>query len=368
MGKGGFALRSAVAIAASAIATSALALVAGAASGGCSELPDVHFGDTASGEGGSGEGGAGEGGIDPRCKSTGREICDDGIDNDCNGRVDCQDSACAQQGFSCQDAPADWKPASFSASAHPSCGSSAASTDLMVAAGDGSASCDCTCDAVGGSCASGEFTVAISNESTCAVGAQTANVPATAAGCMALGTSINVPLNAHAKLSPPAPPTSCAPKPSVNGALTNGRLCQADKVGGGCRSGQVCAPKPANGLQACVAKDGRAACPFGFDQRSTAGTTANDGRSCNGCTCGSPSACSGGSVSLYGNSMCKTVGSFSGAENLGTACDATTEDNFNATFVRVTSPSGGCGAPTSKGAPGGMLSFTAERTVCCKGN
>ena len=68
----------------------------------CSSLPELTFddGDAGGSEGGGGEGGGGgDGGVDAKpdtagCVKTGAEICDDGIDNDCNGTADCADPAC----------------------------------------------------------------------------------------------------------------------------------------------------------------------------------------------------------------------------------------------------------------------------------
>lgn len=321
----------------------------------CSSLPDLRFD-----EGGI-EGGVADGPAGP-CVPSGSEICDDGIDNDCNGEIDCRDGSCSQ-GFRCADVPAGWTAVAFASATTPACAPSTAGTDLEVAAGDGTAACACTCAGAGGSCATGNFTVTLSAEATCGIGTTTGVVPKSG-NCVALGVSINV--QSYGRIAPVVGPTSCTPTPAVSGALTAGRLCQAPRSGAGCDADEVCAPRAANGFETCITKPGKNVCPPGFSKRSTAGTSAVDARTCTGCTCGAPTACVGGKVSLYGNSMCKTQGANDGAEGIDSACDGLDPDEgFTATHYESTPPSGGCGMPTSPGTAGGTLTFVDERTVCC---
>ena len=343
---------------ASFVLAAGIALVACSTVGvACSSLPDLRF-DAA--EGGA-EGGVETGPSGP-CVPSGDEICDDGIDNDCNGRTDCQDNRC-NAGFRCTDVPAGWTTVSFAGATTPSCPERTTGTDLQVAAGDGSAGCACTCTGAGGSCATGNFTLNLSNEPTCGVGATTGTVPRSG-NCNALGASFNV--QSYARIAQAVGPTSCAPSPSESGALARGRVCQAARFGGGCDANEVCAPRTSTGFETCITKAGKNACPPGFSKRSTVGASATDTRTCTGCTCGAPTACVGGSVSLYGNSMCKTNGGNDGAENIDGACDGLIPDQaFTATHFKATPPSGGCGMPTSPGTGAGTLTFVDERTVCC---
>ena len=341
------------------------ALGASMAFGGCSSLPDLHFDADASVL--FPEGGNSEGGIDPNCKRTGPEICNDGIDNDCNGQVDCQDFACRQQGVSCQDVPAGWTAVSFSATAHPSCPAGAVTVNLKVAAGDSTATCMCSCNAVGGACTTGNYTVSSASDGACAVTPTTTTVPLNAGGCTSLNSSIT--LSTRAMATPPTAPTSCALLSGLNGALTDGRLCQSQGTGGGCGANQVCAGRSTMGgaLASCVTMNGRNACPLEFPKRSTVGTDATDTRACSGCACAPPTPCSGGSVSLYDNSMCKTNGMFKNADGITSTCDALAPSSgFTATHFKSTPPTGGCGSPTSQGTVTGDVSFVNERTVCCK--
>jgi hypothetical protein len=311
----------------------------------CSSLPDLHFDDGEGGVGGEGgvvgEGGVGEGG---------------------DGSFSCKTTS----GFSCQDAVADWTPVLFAPSGQPSCPSGTSGIDLKVAAGDASPTCACSCNAAGGSCTSGNFTVTSSAEATCAVTPSTTNVPVSG-GCSAInGGSFAV--STDAMIAPPAGPTACTPTGAPAASLTSGRLCQVTGTGTGCTATQSCAPKSSSGLQSCVTKSGSSACPVGFSKRSTAGTSAVDNRTCTGCACAPPTPCSGGSVSLYDNQMCKAMGGQHGAEDITGACSpAAPSSGFTATHYKSTPPTGGgCGAPTNQGTAAGTVDFQNERTICCK--
>ena len=340
------------------------ALVAAGVVVACSSLPDLHFADADGGPAG-GEGGT-EGG-NPLCKGGGPEICTDGVDNDCDLLTDCKDTSCIAAGFGCEAVPAGWTAVTFSATTRPSCPLGETAIDLQVAAGDATATCNCSCNPVGGKCDTGNFTIASASDTACAVTPTTTTVPVDMGGCTALGASIA--LSTRAMATPPAGPTSCAVTAGVNGALTNGRLCQPQGIGGGCNAGEVCAPKPSASaaLSTCITASGMMACPSGFPKRSTAGTSAADTRACTGCACAAPVPCTGGSVSLYDNSMCKTVGNSKHADNIGGTCeDLAPSSSFTATHFESTPPTGGCAAPTTKATLSGAVTFTNERTVCCK--
>src|SRR5688500_13229795 len=48
------------------------------------------------------------GGVDapPACTPSGPEVCEDGVDNDCNGQKDCEDTACGQ--YACTKGETGW--------------------------------------------------------------------------------------------------------------------------------------------------------------------------------------------------------------------------------------------------------------------
>lgn len=333
----------------------------------CSSIPNVTFSDDEGGvipEGGTGDS------IVIGCTPSGPEVCDDGIDNDCNGKTDCEDAACTA-GFSCQDAPAGWTAVGFAGAARPACPAATTATDLKVTAGDGSATgtCACSCTSVGGSCTTGSWTVTYASDPACATALGTVTVPlSSGALCPTTATSPNVPANAFFKVTPPAPPASCTATGAGFG-LADGRACQGARFGKCANAAQVCAPKPAAGFAACITKTGKDVCPNGFTKRNTAGTAATDSRVCNGCSCNGPAPCTGGGVDLYDNDSCNTNGSMrSGVEGITSTCGAQPDEAFTVKYFKARAPGGGgCVPASASGTPSGSASFTAgERTVCCK--
>jgi hypothetical protein len=264
----------------------------------------------------------------------------------------------------CQTPPEGWTPLSFAPSSRPTCPGGTNAVDLRVASGDGSPSCSCTCGDVGGSCKTGNYTLTVSGELTCAIAPATASVPVDVAACTALPSPITVPNPAFAKVALPSP-TSCGATSSLKTPLTDGRLCEPAPATA-CTAGQLCAATSGGGFTACIAKPGQNACPSDFPKRSTVGTAADTSKACVGCACGAPTACTGGTVSVFDNGGCKTNGAMHGATGIASACAATSDSGFTASHFKSTAGSGGCApTPTTQPAPG-TLSFTNIRTVCCK--
>jgi hypothetical protein len=354
-----------------------------AVTGACSSLPDLHFDDGT--EGGGGEGGpfaeGGEGGQDGgsdggseatvACPNRTAEICDDGIDNDCNGMTDCADPACFA-GFSCVDGPpTGWDLVAFTGAGRPACPTSFTSpTDLRVVAGTTAQSCACTCTGSGGtvSCGAGMTAITVGSEPTCTTGPTNANLPSNAAACTALPVpDINVTMGTpYGQMIAPLGPAVCAANPTTTKTnAVDGRVCAppatAAKGCGG--AAQRCLPKPA-GFTMCISQAGAQTCPAGYTNPSHAGSMETDGRQCTACTCGL-TPCTG-TIELWSNSMCNAKElKLSSANN--TTCNtgvAVSDSNFTAKYFKST-VAGGCGVATAPTAQGG-LTFTDERTICCK--
>lgn len=353
------------------------------AAAACSSVPNVTFSDDAAGDGGADvviE--PSEGGPDavvppppPSCVPT-DEICGDGIDNDCDGRVDCADPDCTA-GYACVDAPpTGWDLVAFSSTLRPSCPTTfAAPVDLKVTAGDGAnATCTCSCSGANGaatSCSGATYDLGYGTSCATPVSSLQSN---TAGTCVVLPSSISVSTGTPVQLTLPNGPTSCTPTTTktASSALTDGRQCAAPSLGKGCSGSRVCAPKPPPTMKLCAAKSGAATCtglyPTTMSRAGTLGT--QDNRACNACDCG-PTPCTG-SLTLYSNSQCKINGNGAGTYStpsvtLGGACSAITFSAATTTATAYTSTvSGGC-APTGFD-PGvtGSIAFENEETVCCK--
>jgi len=341
----------------------------------CSSLPDLTFDDDA---GSSGEGGGGEGGVDakpdtaPSCVKTGPEICDDGIDNDCNGMADCADPACGT--YACvTSAPAGWDLVAFAETAPPACPTSYTSTDLKVLNGSAAVTCPCTCTGSGGSgptCAGATTAITTGDDAACAAAQTTANLNSNTglAACTAIGTDLllgSVGSTGFGKVTPPAGPLACTPAASTTKTnTTDGRACTPPtSAAAGCDATTRCLPK-APGFTMCISKTGPQTCPGGFTKTRRAGTTASDTRACTLCSC-NKTACAT-NVTLWSNSMCNAKTSIFTAPS-DTACaapQAVSDTNYTAKFYTSTS-TGGCAVGTPA-TPTGELTFGGERTVCCK--
>jgi hypothetical protein len=294
--------------------------------------------------------------IDPNCKPTGAEVCDDGIDNDCNGDIDCADEACTA-GFQCADRPPEgWTPIALARTSRPNCPQRfTKQTDLRIVEGaDGAAVCRCECD---GAC-NGNITLESGGDNTCTTSNQTFDGD-TGGAC----TNKAYDQGAFAKVTPPSS-TACGARNVLSNGATNGRSCDAPtKVGGGCANNQVCVAR-SPGFESCVAKAGAPTmCPSGFANPRRAGTTINEQRACNGCACAVNGACTS-EIEIWTQPNCMGGADSTIKSQDNSNCSATKAVNNVKAYKSKTS--GGC-AVTTQSAPSGSIAFTAgEETICCK--
>lgn len=330
----------------------ALVLLTLMACGACSSVPKLTFDD-------EGAGGSVDGGDSGPCVKTGAEICDDGIDNDCDGKADCADDTC-HEGFTCAaGAPDEWKLMALAEGAGPSCptGFGDAKDVRTVHGAGGPASCACDC---GGavSCSPSELVAAFGKDASC--NGSTLNF-AVKATCEK--QNINIGASTFAKVTAGTASACGGTKAGVPAPLRDSRTCAVAKVGGGCAAGQVCVPRTPNTFAICVTRPGSVACPDAFPGMLRAGTTVNDTRTCGACTCNA-APCTG-ELHLFDSKDCST------AEKLKIsvtappgACSQLTNGAFQARGYTAT-VTGGCvpaGAPSSAGA----LTLADESTICCK--
>ena len=291
------------------------------------------------------------------CTPTGTvEVCEDGIDNDCNGAIDCADYTCAPNFLCVPEAPQGWTIAAAAASATPACPPLIASSqDLTSAVADSAASCSCTCDTTDPACSKGAYTFTF--------GASCGSAPASLDPTATCGSvSAQLAKDSPLHLQPPAPPSTCAPnlKKTIP-PPQKGRLCQGAAVGAGCDNGAICVPRVQAPLQNCVTQTGDQACPTSYPIKIFAGTgVQSDTRDCAACTCqsGTCSAtatfyegptCNGRSIVVQSSLVCATPGN----------------DPIGASSYALGQFAGGC-AVAQKATLTGTLTLTDQRTICCR--
>jgi hypothetical protein len=239
------------------------------------------------------------------------EVCTNGIDDDCDGLVDCADPHC-NAGYACLGIPSGWDGyyAVYdgpTGSGVPNCTSGfPVGGPVLYRNPQGSAAvCStCSCDApqgvacgdphiwIGGNldCAGQGWTLNLPNPGTC----YTLNMPSTTDG-----GPPTVPESVE--FDPPKPdpnfPGSCAAS-QVNISKDEpgwGRIatsCQHNVVGGGCSAPTACVPKPGTEFSrgVCILRAGvwGGSCPSPYVNKYTYYQTLVDTRTCTDCSCGTP--------------------------------------------------------------------------------
>lgn len=286
------------------------------------------------------------------CTPTGPEVCNDGIDNDCNGSTDCADPACSE-GFTCVDAaPEGWTLVLLAERQRPACPPGyPASTDVQVLPGDSAFTCTCDC---GNNCGAA-ITLTTSTDATCAtpIGSDTFQIDPTKCTTKAL----DLPSGFSSATSGSA---ACTAKDTVTSKadLLDGRTCGAPpRVGEGCPGSLRCVPK-ATGWRTCVVKMGPSACPEAvFTRPWRSGTAADDQRTCTGCSCDAK-PCSV-ELELWSHPVCQGPASVT----VTSSCAANgASDNLKSYKSTATN---GC-TPATPSTPQGSIVFQNEQTICCK--
>jgi hypothetical protein len=320
--------------------------------------------------------------VGPACVPTGPERCDDGIDNDCNGKVDCADPACGA--YACvPPVPSGWQgpvalgevPTGTTLAACPTEYKTLADVHAGLTAP--AAACGCACGASGQQCsATGTF----HGDQTCSGSACATVTPSPSGACTA------VPVNncgSGGSFDFTAAPTpsggSCRATVTTTvppaGWTEAARLCAyagaAD--GAGCSDADVCIALPgaSYGAKACVystADPPPSACPAGYVSAPPAVFYADvaDTRACGACSCGGPTggSCSG-TVSLFGGTGC-TGATGSATASVGTSCQSYSglSPTPGSVEAHYTVTAGSC-AVSAAPQPTGTAAGSSPTTVCC---
>jgi hypothetical protein len=310
--------------------------------------------------------------------------CLDGLDNDCNGLIDCADPACTA-GYSCVPSPsgAFGGFGLYGDGRSSPCPTGYRQADTFEAPVFLPATCaPCTCTAEGASC--GSAVISCNSGATCDPdgGATAVSV----ASCVDLDGGLAIdPTTSCALGIPTAIPGSCT---SAGGAATLApvtfgqlsRVCTAvAPQSGGCAAGAVCLANPPSGFHgACVfdETDGTALCPTGYPHAHV--TTPNetsfaDSRGCTSCSCIGPAgAACAGSATLYPAAECGDDAGAEGGAPIALPADGTCHPGISAGSEVIASSAldaavvsqGSC-AP-SGGQPTGAVTPKNQTVYCCQ--
>jgi hypothetical protein len=317
----------------------------------------------------------------------GPEVCTNGIDDNCDGKIDCADPTC--RGYKCAAAvPAGgwigpvllWT--GVSTATAPAC-PTGYTTALDAHEGPtGSAdTCSCSCAASGQTC-SGVVTVH-TDQACSSVGCATATATGT---CSALtdtvgtcGSGGSIEVGRGAAVAPAG--GTCSPKTTTTqtnlaGWSTSVRICAVtvvDSPGGCSPSTETCVPPlaTASGFAStpCVYESGDVACPTGYpNDRTVVYSGQSDSRACSGCTCTTSTPSGGGcagTINLYSGPVCTGTPAVP-AYSLGSVCQIF---NFGPTpptsvLANFTVTPGACAVATPA-QPTGAVTGTLPTTVCC---
>ena len=383
---------------------------AGGAGGGQGGGGEGGAGGAGGGQGGTGGAGGAGGGSGGEGGTPVAEDCTDGLDDNENGLVDCDDPFCSD--YSCVNAiPADWTGYFVLYDGAP--GQDPGCPDEFqteVYLGNGAllappAECSqCTCSAPAGQVCDLPNTVNI-------VDGQCDGSPQTFCGAVLdlppnwNGTCQSLLFNGNPVYLPSG--NTCGDNagvdcsmgndacnvsismvaPSVTGGTCTsgggvadvpnvswtklGRVCGDPLLNsGGCNANQVCLPRP-DGLYesgVCIMHDGNVNCPPGaFSEKHSFFEDFTDTRACSACSCGAASgATCQATINVFSDlssGVCNTnVGSLPAG-----GCDDFTPTNPNVSNLSatITQPPSGGSCPTNGGQPTGAATAITPTTVCC---
>jgi hypothetical protein len=297
---------------------------------------------------------------DIACASS-TENCFNGVDDNCDGKVDCEDPQCTPVA-ECVPDPGTANAAALGTLSTSACASDYTTTTALfanLAAGTcTSGSCQCQGGFVSTPTCSTSLTQQGSTIVSCsAVGTSIFSNKTNADGCLAftaLNTNTYYTIDAVKYNATCNAPSGGTPMKNAPTWSTSDKFCTGAPVGKGCTAGNICVPKAANH---CILTTGSAAtCSVaGYTvANATAFFTGFDdsARSC-ACACNVAGTC-GTSVG-FGNGSCGALFAVGG----GTCQKGLTYDH-----AQVSGPSGT--ACTTGATESGATSTTGfERTLCC---
>ncbi len=300
----------------------------------------------------------------------GAENCSNGIDDNCNGLIDCADPVCQNAGYFCAaPPPSGWTGLAALATAAggtiPSCGGLYAAVSSSGHAGLTASPANCTC-----ACNNPPSNVQCNSvginyyTDACVTGAGGASLPPNF--CVSNGGSSVT----HA--SAPVTPTSYNGDCTSNPSKSVPALAWADSYAacgytapqdtGGCTSSELCVGAPPFASKPCVWQTGDVACPGApYTVKTTLYTSDSDTRDCSTCTCTASAGTCSATVTAYSAGSC--TGTLLATMSTNGAC-VSCSACLSATAGNITANPGTCGNGGTGGAIG-SASETGPVTVCC---
>jgi len=308
--------------------------------------------------------------------SPGYEDCLDGIDNNGDGRVDCDDPGC-QPGYECvPQAPANTELARFAERGFPSdalgCDDGTSAQSLVSDPGDPATCTSCSCAAAQNVGCAAPILACYRGSSSCGGNVDFASNQDDN-DCHDFPGSIFGAIDDSCLVSVPSSPKgNCPASGGVASASpawkTQRDLCRLTREGAGCGNGQVCVPKAVGAFDAriCAAQNGEHGCPAEWTPVAIGYAGTEDDRGCTACTCSSPEGltCTAGDIDIYDDDGC---GDFD--QTLGAGCSETSGalDYGSGSYRLNPGLVSGQGTCTAEGGqPQGAVTGTDPVTICCR--
>jgi hypothetical protein len=302
------------------------------------------------------------------------EDCANGVDDDCNGEVDCADPACATAGFACTRAaiPIGWTLVAFSQKTRPVCPTTFGTEHAIVSGVAGAAdTCSCVCSGTAATC--GGTAHFRQSENACTTFTEGPDLAVNDGACGSVATTLDETsemlddngsnTSAQQGACSGVGMVTSAPTPTFDEGATCG---QPPALGAGCTTG-VCAPSTGASFEACILHAGTMACPtFGYSTQHlvSPGTPGYvDARSCGACPCATSLGCNSvSSITLFQGGGC-TGGSYGMGDGCQPFSGSTAYASYRVAFS--TTGSSTCQPAGASPAGGGVNLDAAVETICC---
>ncbi len=293
----------------------------------------------------------------PPCIPQGSEDCFNGIDDDCNGHIDCDDDVCQPTTECVDDAPAPFVPGVQRLGALACPTDYPTATALVGSITGAGCTCGCASHSILCNMNVGFYFDAMS----CAAGGSAVlpDHPPTAT-CQQAFDMVPSVYGVDLTMTPYTPCTvDRVTGDKVPYASMSAKFCSPKSAGAGCAAGSKCLPKQPSH---CILSAGKATCPQAFPVGSTWYKGVSDTRACGACTCNVTGAnCNAYGISYGTDFGCPpTTGTVLGP---GVHCFGVS--SYAPGYQLAGTPSDGvCAGASAQSA--GKVEGTEEQTLCCR--